>query len=54
METGSLTELYGEFRTGKTQLCHTLAVICQLPVEQGKARARRCTSTQRAPSAPSV
>ena len=35
METGSLTELYGEFRTGKTQLCHTLAVICQLPVEQG-------------------
>ena len=35
METGSLTELYGEFRTGKTQLCHTLSVICQLPVEQG-------------------
>ena len=35
METGSLTELYGEFRTGKTQLCHTLCVICQLPVEQG-------------------
>ena len=35
LETGSLTELYGEFRTGKTQLCHTLCVICQLPVEQG-------------------
>ena len=35
METGSLTELYGEFRTGKTQMCHTLCVICQLPVEQG-------------------
>lgn len=32
IETGSLTELIGEFRTGKTQLCHTLAVTCQLPV----------------------
>ncbi|KAK8803074.1 hypothetical protein WA588_002232 [Blastocystis sp. NMH] len=35
METGSITELYGEFRTGKTQMCHTLCVICQLPIEQG-------------------
>lgn len=35
METGSITELYGEYRTGKTQLCHTLCVICQLPIEQG-------------------
>ena len=35
METGSVTELYGEFHTGKTQLCHTLCVICQLPIEQG-------------------
>lgn len=34
IETGSLTELFGEFRTGKTQLCHTLAVTCQLPVSQ--------------------
>ncbi|OEH76610.1 DNA repair protein [Cyclospora cayetanensis] len=34
VETGNLTELFGEFRTGKTQLCHTLAVSCQLPVEQ--------------------
>lgn len=32
IETGSLTELIGEFRTGKTQLCHTLAITCQLPV----------------------
>jgi DNA repair protein RAD51 len=30
METGSITELYGEFRTGKSQLCHTLAVTCQV------------------------
>lgn len=35
METGSITELYGEFRTGKSQLCHTLAVTCQLPVDMG-------------------
>ena len=28
METGSITELYGEFRTGKTQLCHHLCVTC--------------------------
>ena len=33
LETGSITELYGEFRTGKTQLCHTLCVTCQLPKE---------------------
>lgn len=35
LETGSITEIFGEFRTGKTQLCHTLAVTCQLPVEMG-------------------
>ena len=34
-ETGSITELFGEFRTGKTQLCHTICVTCQLPMEQG-------------------
>ena len=30
IETGSITEMFGEFRTGKTQLCHTLAVTCQV------------------------
>lgn len=35
IETGSLTEMFGEFRTGKTQLCHTLAVTCQLSIENG-------------------
>lgn len=30
IETGSITELFGEFRTGKSQLCHTLAVSCQV------------------------
>lgn len=44
VETGSITELFGEFRTGKSQICHTLAVTCQvrrpvthrqLPIEMG-------------------
>ncbi|RZC32862.1 DNA repair protein RAD51 -like 1 [Asbolus verrucosus] len=35
IETGSITEIFGEFRTGKTQICHTLAVTCQLPIESG-------------------
>ena len=35
IETGSITELFGEFRTGKSQLCHTLAVTCQLPIDMG-------------------
>lgn len=35
IESGSITELFGEFRTGKSQLCHTLAVTCQLSVDRG-------------------
>ena len=35
IETGSLTEVFGEFRTGKTQLCHTLCVTCQRLLDQG-------------------
>ncbi|XP_033125944.1 DNA repair protein RAD51 homolog B-like [Anneissia japonica] len=35
IETGSITEIFGEFRTGKTQLCHTMAVTCQLPIDNG-------------------
>jgi meiotic recombination protein DMC1 len=27
--------VFGEFRTGKTQICHTLAVVSQLPVSMG-------------------
>ncbi|BEI80932.1 hypothetical protein CcaverHIS002_0200920 [Cutaneotrichosporon cavernicola] len=38
--TQSITEVYGEFRTGKTQLCHTLCVTTQLPDEQGGASGR--------------
>ena len=33
LETGSITEIFGEFRTGKTQLCHTLCVTAQMPIE---------------------
>lgn len=35
IETGSITEIFGEFRTGKSQLCHTLAVTAQLPFDMG-------------------
>ncbi|GAA5890153.1 hypothetical protein JCM6882_009243 [Rhodosporidiobolus microsporus] len=35
IQTGSTTEVYGEFRTGKTQLAHTLCVTCQLPIDMG-------------------
>lgn len=38
IETSSVTELYGEFRTGKTQLAHQLCVTCQLPREKGGLR----------------
>jgi len=35
IETGAITELFGEYRTGKTQLGHQLCVNVQLPYEQG-------------------
>jgi DNA repair protein RAD51 len=35
LETGSITEVYGEYRCGKTQLCHTACVTCQLPLDMG-------------------
>nr|ATL75357.1 RecA-like protein RAD51 [Diachasma muliebre] len=40
IETGSITEIFGEFRTGKTQLVHSLAVNCQLPIEMGGAEGK--------------
>jgi len=33
--TQAVTEFYGEFGAGKTQICHTLSVNVQLPEEQG-------------------
>lgn len=35
IETGGLTEFFGEFRTGKTQIMHQLCVNVQLPKSQG-------------------
>jgi DNA repair protein RadA len=35
METQSLTEFYGEFGTGKSQICHQLCITVQLREEQG-------------------
>ncbi len=35
VETGSLIEFFGEFRTGKTQIMHQLCVNVQLPEEKG-------------------
>jgi DNA repair protein RadA len=35
IETGSVTEFYGEYRTGKTQIAHQLCVTAQLPREMG-------------------
>ncbi|KAI3382718.1 hypothetical protein SNEBB_006912 [Seison nebaliae] len=37
IETGSITEIIGDFRTGKSQLCHQLIVCCQLPISLGGA-----------------
>jgi DNA repair protein RadA len=35
LETQSLTEFYGEFGTGKSQVCHQLCITVQLPEAQG-------------------
>lgn len=36
----SISEVYGEFRCGKTQLCHTMSVIAQLPRDMGGAEGK--------------
>jgi Rad51 len=36
----SISEVYGEFRCGKTQLSHTMSVLAQLPKEQGGAEGK--------------
>ncbi|CCX04691.1 Similar to Meiotic recombination protein DLH1; acc. no. P50265 [Pyronema omphalodes CBS 100304] len=40
VQTMSITEVFGEFRTGKSQLCMTASVICQLPKDQGGAEGK--------------
>ncbi|MHA1374524.1 MAG: DNA repair and recombination protein RadA [Promethearchaeota archaeon] len=40
LETGCVTEFFGEFRTGKTQIAHQLCVNVQLPRDQGGLEGR--------------
>jgi DNA repair protein RadA len=35
IETQAVTEIYGEYGSGKTQICHTLCVMVQLPKDKG-------------------
>ncbi|CAD7922768.1 unnamed protein product [Amoebophrya sp. A25] len=42
IETGSITELFGEFRSGKTQIVHTLCVLAQFPADQGGCEGKVC------------
>ena len=35
IETQAVTEFYGEFGSGKTQICHVLCITGQMPVEDG-------------------
>ncbi|KAG8834349.1 Meiotic recombination protein dmc1 [Serendipita sp. 399] len=35
IQTQSISEVYGEFRTGKTQMAHTMSVLAQLPADMG-------------------
>merc|ERR1740131_742312 len=40
VESCSITEFFGEFRCGKTQICHALAVMAQLPPNMGGANGK--------------
>lgn len=40
IETKAITELVGEFGSGKTQLCHQLSVMVQLPEDKGGLNAK--------------
>ena len=42
IETQCVTEVYGEFKTGKTQLCSTVCVTTQLPTESGGGAGKVC------------
>jgi DNA repair protein RadA len=35
LETGAITEFYGQFGSGKSQICHTCAVLATTPLENG-------------------
>jgi hypothetical protein len=36
----SISEVFGEFRCGKTQMSHTMSVIAQLPKDMGGAEGK--------------
>jgi meiotic recombination protein DMC1 len=40
IETASITEAFGEFRCGKTQLSHTMCVTAQMPRDSGGGNGR--------------
>jgi len=40
IETRAVTEIVGEFGSGKTQLCHQLAVMVQLPEDKGGLKSK--------------
>jgi DNA repair protein RadA len=42
IETDAITELIGEFGSGKTQICFTLSVLAQQPVDQGGFGGKVC------------
>jgi DNA repair protein RadA len=42
IETHAITELIGEFGSGKTQICFTLSVLAQQPIEQGGFASKVC------------
>ena len=40
LETQTITEFYGQYGSGKSQMCHQLCVNVQLPLDQGGLEAR--------------
>ena len=42
VESSSITEMFGEYRCGKTQICHTLAVRSQLGYDVGGGNGKVC------------
>jgi meiotic recombination protein DMC1 len=40
VQSMGITEVFGEYRCGKTQLCHTLCVTAQLPRDMGGAEGK--------------
>jgi len=54
LETQAITELYGEFGSGKSQVAHQAAVNVQLPEDEGVSWDQRSSSIRRTLSGRSV